>query len=74
MPRQPDTTQIVIANIEYHKSLNGINDKELCTRALIVPATYSRKMRRVSNRAFDLDELSRIARVLKVTVADLVAR
>lgn len=72
MPRQPDTTQIVIANIAYYQALNGVNDKELCSRAQLAPSTYSRKMRRVSNRAFDLDELGRIARVLKTTVADLV--
>lgn len=73
MPKRPDTVQIVIANIEYFKSLNNINNKELCTRAQIVPSTFSRKMHRISNRTFDIDELSRIARVLKVTVSELVS-
>lgn len=71
MGRQPDATQIVIANIEYHKALNRMSDKELYTRAGIKRSTYWDRVSRRS-RPFDLDELGRIARVLKTTVADLV--
>lgn len=74
MPRQPDTTQIVIANIEYHKALNGIKDRELYERAHIAKSTYWERMGRKGQRTFDIYELDRIAGVFKVPVADLVAR
>ena len=74
MPRQPDTVQTAIAQIEYHKTLNGLKDRDLYERAKIPKSTYWERMGRKGQRTFDLYELGRIAGVLKVTVADLVTR
>lgn len=72
MSRQPDIIQQVIANIEYYRVLNGFTPRDLYGRAQFPKSTYYDRMSRRKQSTFDLHELSKIARALKVTVADLV--
>lgn len=73
MPKKISTMQYTIANIKRYQSINQMNDHALYTRAQIGRSTFSDRINR-KTRAFDLDELDRISRVLGVTVEDLLVR
>lgn len=70
--RLPDNHIIVLSNINRYMTLRQMERSELCERSGINPRTYHRREKREGNRDFDLTELTRIARALDVTVADLV--
>ena len=70
--RLPDNHIIVLSNISRYMTLRQMKRSELCERSGINPRTYNRREKREGNRDFDLTELTRIARALDVTVADLV--
>lgn len=70
--RKKDPRLIVAANIDKWKRLAELTNEDLYTAAGISRKTFTRRIERLDDNAFNILELDRMAKCMKCTVSDLI--